>query len=212
MIFSFIQQHDQEWPVGVMCETLGVSSQGFYAWRRRPTSQQQLRRDALLVEIRDAHAESKLRYGSPRIHAELVKGHNGRRLWTLLKRALPAKAVVFETLKRRKRGIFRLVPNPDGHSTSLAKIVAGKPPNARIWEFSRPTAYRMIKAKMEEAGVTGGMAMPKGLRHGHGVACASRNVPLPTIQRWLGHAYLKTTAIYLDVQGVEERNFAKRVW
>jgi putative transposase len=57
-----------------MCETLGVSSQGFYAWRGRPTSRQQLRRDTLLVEIRDAHAESKQRYGSPRIHAELVKG------------------------------------------------------------------------------------------------------------------------------------------
>jgi putative transposase len=76
VIFSFIQQHDQEWPVGVMCDTFGVSSQGFYAWQQRPTSQQQLRRDALLVEIRDAHAESKQRYGSPRIHAELVKGRD----------------------------------------------------------------------------------------------------------------------------------------
>ena len=57
-----------------MCETLDVSSQGYYAWLQRPTSKQQLRRDALLVEIRDAHAECKQRYGSPRIHAELTKG------------------------------------------------------------------------------------------------------------------------------------------
>ena len=44
---------------------------GYYAWRDRPASAQQQRRDALLVEIRAVHAEVKARYGSPRIHAEL---------------------------------------------------------------------------------------------------------------------------------------------
>ena len=71
MIFSFIQQHKDVWPVALMCDTLGVSRQGFYAWRDRPTSAQQQRRDALLVEIAAVHAEVKQRYGSPRIHAEL---------------------------------------------------------------------------------------------------------------------------------------------
>ena len=32
------------------------------------------------------------------------------------------------------------------------------------------------------------------------------------IQRWLGHARLETTAIYLDVHGEEERELAMRVW
>jgi transposase InsO family protein len=71
VIFSFIEQHQEAWPVTVMCEVLGVSPQGFYAWRSRPTSEQQQRRDALLVEIRAVHAEVKECYGSPRIHAEL---------------------------------------------------------------------------------------------------------------------------------------------
>ncbi len=71
MIFPFIEQHKGAWPVAVMCETLGVSTQGFYAWRSRPRSEQQQRRDALLVEIRAVHAEAKGRYGSPRIAAEL---------------------------------------------------------------------------------------------------------------------------------------------
>jgi transposase InsO family protein len=72
VIFSFIEQHKDVWPVTLMCDTLGVSPQGFYAWRSRPTSEQQQRRDALLVEIRAVHAEVKGRYGSPRIHAELA--------------------------------------------------------------------------------------------------------------------------------------------
>ena len=71
MIFSFIEQHRAIWPVTVMCDALGVSAQGFYAWRSRPVSEQQQRRDALLVEIRAVHAEVKERYGSPRIHKEL---------------------------------------------------------------------------------------------------------------------------------------------
>ena len=71
MIFSFIEQHHDTWPVTVMCDALGVSPQGFYAWRSRPVSDQQRRRDALLVEIRAVHSEVKERYGSPRIHAEL---------------------------------------------------------------------------------------------------------------------------------------------
>ena len=71
MIFSFIKGHKDVWPVTLMCETLGVSSTGFYAWLQRPNSAQQQRRDALLVEIRAVHAEVKQRYGSPRIHAEL---------------------------------------------------------------------------------------------------------------------------------------------
>jgi putative transposase len=71
VIFPFIDQHREVWPVTLMCETLGVSAQGFYAWCSRPKSEQGQRRDALLVEIRAAHAEVKQRYGSPRIAAEL---------------------------------------------------------------------------------------------------------------------------------------------
>jgi putative transposase len=74
VIFSFIEQHKNLWPVTLMCNTLDVTPQGFYAWRERPLSAQQQRRDALLVEIRAVHAEVEQRYGSVRIHAELTKG------------------------------------------------------------------------------------------------------------------------------------------
>ena len=60
------------WPISLMCETLEVSTAGYYTWRQRPASLSQQRRDALLVEIRAIHADFKRRYGSPRIHAELL--------------------------------------------------------------------------------------------------------------------------------------------
>ena len=97
-------------------------------------------------------------------------------------------------------------------SPALLEVAAEKSADAKVWGFSRSTAYRMIKAKMGEAKVTGGMAMPKGLRHGLAIACISANIPLSTIRKWLGHARLDTTAIYLDVLGEEERELANRLW
>jgi putative transposase len=71
MKFRFIEAHGDRWPVTVLCDVLQVTTAGYYAWQQRPPSDQQQRRDALLVEIRAIHQEVKARYGSPRIHAEL---------------------------------------------------------------------------------------------------------------------------------------------
>jgi integrase/recombinase XerD len=125
---------------------------------------------------------------------------------------LTGKAVVFETLKQRQRGCFRSVPVPDSLVSLLRQLLTKHSPSARVWNFSRTTGYRLIKAKMRQAKISGGMASPKGLRHGHGVACVSGKVPLTTIKKWLGHARLETTAIYLEVSGDEERELAKRLW
>jgi transposase InsO family protein len=70
--FRFIDEHQGRWPVRLLCQALEVSPAGYYAWRRRPRSARRQRRDALAAEIRAIHAEVKARYGSPRIHAELV--------------------------------------------------------------------------------------------------------------------------------------------
>lgn len=72
MTFRFIEEHREQWPVRLLCDTLEVSTAGYYAWRDRPTGARRERRDALVVEIRAVHAEVKARYGSPRIHAELA--------------------------------------------------------------------------------------------------------------------------------------------
>jgi putative transposase len=63
--------------VCLLCEALDVSTAGYYAWRERPASARQQRHDALLVEIRAIHAEFHARYGSPRMHAELVDRGRG---------------------------------------------------------------------------------------------------------------------------------------
>lgn len=83
---------------------------------------------------------------------------------------------------------------------------------ARLWPFSRTSAWRYIAAVLDDAGIAGPQASPKGLRHGFGVQAVSSGVPLNMVQKWLGHAQLTTTAIYADAVGAEEQSIMQRMW
>jgi integrase/recombinase XerD len=128
-------------------------------------------------------------------------------------------AVNFRTLKRRKKGITRQVLLPgdvlDDLERSFDLLARQRDParaNKRLWPWSRTTGWRHVKQIMAAAGITGAHATPKGLRHGFGVSAFQAKVPPHLVQRWLGHASLRTTAIYGDVVGPEERIFAERMW
>ena len=126
--------------------------------------------------------------------------------------------VSIETLKRRRHGIVRQVPLPapllrqleqvfDIRSAQVDPARAHRP----LWPWSRSTAWRHVKVVMNAAEVPLSAAMPKGLRHAFGVVAFQR-VPPHLVQRWLGHASMRTTAIYGDVSGHDERVFAARLW
>jgi site-specific recombinase XerD len=83
---------------------------------------------------------------------------------------------------------------------------------ARLWNWRRETAWRVIKAAMSECKIVGRAACPRGLRHSFGVGTLQAGVPLNLVQRWLGHSRISTTAIYADASGPEERTFARRFW
>ena len=71
MRFRLIEDHRDVWPVRTMCDALGVSPSGYYAWRSRPESPREIANRELLSDIRRVHADHRGRYGAPRIHAEL---------------------------------------------------------------------------------------------------------------------------------------------
>lgn len=122
--------------------------------------------------------------------------------------------ITFESLKKRNTGVFRSVPVPSS-LVDILDLVHGlrqAPPKQRLWAWSRMTAYRKVKAVMATAGLDGIKATPKGLRHAFGVACNQKGVQLNMAQKWLGHADIRTTAIYSDAVGQEERNVAERLW
>jgi integrase/recombinase XerD len=128
--------------------------------------------------------------------------------------------LIFESLKKRRRGIYRAVPVPPTFLDALAEVhnlraVQNGPDAGRsvpLWPWSRPTGWRYVRSVMETAGIAGLHASPKGLRHGFGIKAVVSNVPLNMTQKWLGHSQLATTAIYANATGPEEKQLAERMW
>jgi len=71
MRFRFIEDCRADYPVRIMCDVLGVSPAGYYAWRSRPESQRAVANRELVENVKRVHRDTNGRYGSPRIHAEL---------------------------------------------------------------------------------------------------------------------------------------------
>ena len=68
-----IDQEKATYPIALMCKILGVSRSGYYAWLRRPPTERGAEDAKLSKMIIEIHHESRGTYGSPRIHAELVR-------------------------------------------------------------------------------------------------------------------------------------------
>jgi transposase InsO family protein len=80
MKFRLIEDQREAFPVRVLCDVMGVSPAGYYAWRGRPESPREAANRALLTEIRRLHLAHRGRYGAPRIHAALRGlGHTASR-------------------------------------------------------------------------------------------------------------------------------------
>jgi integrase/recombinase XerD len=133
---------------------------------------------------------------------------------------LAAGVLVFESLKKRRPGIYRTVPVPPSlldaldlvHGIRERQARRGKGRGERLWPWSRMTGWRAVHAVMAAARLDGPHASPKGLRHGFGVAAVSAGIPLNLVQKWLGHAQLTTTAIYANAVSAEEQDIARRMW
>ncbi|MHA6765940.1 tyrosine-type recombinase/integrase [Sphingobium ummariense] len=122
--------------------------------------------------------------------------------------------VIIRCLKKRHKAVFRAVPLPLKMLDQLREWVkkGELDSNGLFWPWSRMTAYRRVTEVMNNARISGPWAVPKGLRHGFGVRAIQAGVPLNLVQRWLGHADMKTTAIYANASGPEEREIAARAW
>jgi integrase len=126
--------------------------------------------------------------------------------------------IVLETLKRRRKGLFRAVPVPEeliAHLLSihnLTPMLELSEAKQRLWKFSRPTAWKRVRQVMHQAGIGKGLAMPKALRHAFAVEAVQQRIALSVIKKWLGHAKIETTAIYAEPVGEEERALARLMW
>jgi integrase len=130
-----------------------------------------------------------------------------------------ARLVVLESLKKRRRGVFRAIPLPPNlfdeldrvHHLSDSDSHLGSQ-SRRLWPWCRTIAWRRVKEGMAAAQVVGPQATPKGLRHSFAVTALQGGVPITMVRRWLGHSRLSTTEIYADAIGPEEQAIAGVLW
>jgi integrase/recombinase XerD len=130
--------------------------------------------------------------------------------------------VRFETLKKRRKGVYRAVPVPPEILDVLDMVHGISEAHKRsdsndldkfLWPWSRTTAWRRVSEVMNSAMIQDGPhKCPKGLRHGYGVAALAAGVPLNMLQKWMGHSRMETTAIYANAIGQEQQKIAARMW
>ena len=114
-----------------MCKLLEVSRSGFYAWLDREESDRAQENRLLLKEIRQIHKESRGTYGSPRVHAELVRRKRDVGINRVAR--LMAKNRIRSKVRRR----YRVKTTDSGHDMPVAEnLLEGRAPTTapdQVW-------------------------------------------------------------------------------
>jgi putative transposase len=130
-VFEFIDAEKANHSIVMLCATLGVTRQGFYAWRKRPPCQRRITDAAYTAVIKRIHAESRGNYGAPRIHSELVDDYNircGRKRVARLMRS----AGIQGCHRRRKTWTTRRNPDAAPAPDHLKRDFTATAPN-EVW-------------------------------------------------------------------------------
>ncbi len=96
MRYRLIEAEKAEHRISRLCTVLGVTRQGFYAWRRRGRSLRQLGDDELKKLIVTIYDGSLQTYGAPRVQLDLAEDHDvhvGRKRVARLMRDLGLRGV-----------------------------------------------------------------------------------------------------------------------
>jgi putative transposase len=72
MKFGFIAKHRGIWPAEWLCEALGVSRGGFYAWLTRPCSRRSRSDEKLGAKVRSSFFASDRTYGARRVWRDML--------------------------------------------------------------------------------------------------------------------------------------------
>jgi putative transposase len=130
MKYQFVAAYPAEHRLTRLCQTLGVSRSGYYAWRRRPASPRTRANARLVRQMQQLHRQTRERYGAVKLWRALLAsgGACGRHRVARLRRQ-------YGLLARRVRR-FRVViehhqfapPAPN----RLQQVFVATAPN-RIW-------------------------------------------------------------------------------
>lgn len=103
-----------QYPVSVLCASLGVSPSGYYAWRKRLPSRREQSNEALAQMLVQIHLQSRRSYGRPRLMVALrEQGHR-------CSQARVARLMRQQGLRARNHRRFRVVTTDSRHELPIA--------------------------------------------------------------------------------------------
>jgi putative transposase len=103
--------------ITILCRCLRVTRSGFYAWQRRPESTHARDDRRLKVLVRASFEESKHRYGSPRVHEDLLEQHEH------VSRKRVVRLMQEDGLKARFRKRYKLTTMSDHNQPVAANLL-----------------------------------------------------------------------------------------
>ena len=119
--FSFVAKHRGIWPAGWLCEALGVSRGGFYAWLTRPPSRRSRRNEDLADRVRTSFLQSDRTYGARRVWHDLLAAGSSCGLHRI-ERLMRLQG--FRARPRRRR----LPPDIGERSLAAVSLECSRPP------------------------------------------------------------------------------------
>lgn len=72
-MFAFVAKHRGVWPVAWMCDALGVSRSGFFAWLNRPPSARARSDEVVGASVRRSFLASDRTYGARRVWRDVLE-------------------------------------------------------------------------------------------------------------------------------------------
>ena len=117
MRFRFIAVEKADHSITRLCRCLRVTRSGFYAWQRRPESTHARDDRRLKVLVRVSFEESKHRYGSPRVHEDLLEQHEH------VSRKRVVRLMQEDGLKARVRKRYKLTTMSDHDQPVAANLL-----------------------------------------------------------------------------------------
>ncbi len=113
-------------------------------------------------------------------------------------------------LRNTKNGEERTVFFTEETARYLREYMKGMNPQSKLFNMSYQALYKLIKRAGKRCGIDG--MRPHILRHTFATTAIKKGIPLPVVQKLLGHHDIKTTQIYThlvegDLQEVYKKAF-----
>lgn len=116
-MFAWIDTEKADFPIRTLCQVLQVSPSGYYAARNRPESAHARDDRRLRVLVRASFEASRQRYGSPRVHADLIE----QKISVAQKRV--ARLMQEDGLKARERKRYKITTMSDHDQPIAANLL-----------------------------------------------------------------------------------------